>query len=99
MPIAFDTYFRDGSGVHVTCLAWGPPSQVVVEWQLADTQEDLSAVTFSVEDADYVIVGMGSMLETAQTAVDWLRETEGLKVGALHVTSFRPFPGAELVEA
>ncbi|MDE2999053.1 MAG: 2-oxoacid:acceptor oxidoreductase family protein [Gemmatimonadota bacterium] len=54
---------------------------------------------YRLEDAEYVIVGMGSMLETALTAVDWLRETEDLKVGALHVTSFRPFPGVEIVEA
>jgi pyruvate-ferredoxin/flavodoxin oxidoreductase len=54
---------------------------------------------YRVEDADYVIVGMGSMMDTATTAVDWLRETEGLKVGAVHVTSFWPFPGPELVEA
>jgi pyruvate-ferredoxin/flavodoxin oxidoreductase len=54
---------------------------------------------YQTEDAEYVIVGMGSMLETAEIAVDWLRNTEGLKVGAMHVTSFRPFPGRELVEA
>lgn len=54
---------------------------------------------YQLEDADYAIVAMGSMQETALTAVDWLRETEGLKVGALHVTSFRPFPGPEIVDA
>lgn len=54
---------------------------------------------YQMEDADYAIVAMGSMQETALTAVDWLRKTEGLKVGSIHVTSFRPFPGAELVEA
>ncbi len=54
---------------------------------------------YRLEDADYAIVAMGSMQETALTAVDWFREAEGLKVGALHVTSFRPFPGAEVVDA
>jgi len=52
-----------------------------------------------LEDADYAIVGMGSLLETARSTVDHLREKEGLKVGALHVTVFRPFPGPEIVNA
>lgn len=54
---------------------------------------------YRTDDADYVVVGLGSMMETAETAVDWLREKEGLRVGVIHVTSYRPFPGAELVEA
>lgn len=52
MPVIFDQYFRNGSGVIVNCLTWGPPSRVLVEWQLVDTQEDLSALTFSVERSE-----------------------------------------------
>ena len=48
---------------------------------------------------EFVLVGMGSMMETAMVAVDHLRKNEGIKAGVLHVTSFRPFPGAELVGA
>lgn len=54
---------------------------------------------YRLEDAEIAIVGMGSMMETAQVAVDWLRETRGLKVGVLHVTAFRPFPGHRVVDA
>ncbi|MDP6037567.1 MAG: 2-oxoacid:acceptor oxidoreductase family protein, partial [Candidatus Latescibacteria bacterium] len=54
---------------------------------------------YHTDDAEYVIVGLGSMLETAEVAVDHLRKAEGIKAGAMHVTSFRPFPGRELVEA
>jgi pyruvate-ferredoxin/flavodoxin oxidoreductase len=50
-----------------------------------------------MEDADVAIVGMGSMMETAAAAADWMRRERGLKVGVVHVTSFRPFPGRELV--
>ncbi len=53
---------------------------------------------YRMEDAEYVIVGMGSMLEDAQVVADYLRE-QGIKVGVLGVRFFRPFPGAELVEA
>ncbi|MGA2629672.1 MAG: 2-oxoacid:acceptor oxidoreductase family protein [Terriglobia bacterium] len=54
---------------------------------------------YRLEDAEYVIVGMGGLVETAQATVDYLRKTEGLRIGALHVTSFRPFHGAQIVEA
>ena len=52
MPVAFDQYFRSGSGVVVNFLTFGPPSRVLVEWALVDTQEDLSAVTFGVERSE-----------------------------------------------
>jgi len=55
--------------------------------------------SYRIEDAEYGIVGMGSMLETAEATVDYIREKTGMKVGALHVTSFRPFPGRQIVEA
>ncbi len=54
---------------------------------------------YRLEDAEYALVGMGSTMETAQIAVDWLREQRGLKIGVLHVTAFRPFPGRRVVEA
>ncbi|OHB71366.1 MAG: pyruvate ferredoxin oxidoreductase [Planctomycetes bacterium RBG_16_43_13] len=54
--------------------------------------------SYRMEDAQYAIVGMGSMVETAYAAIDYIRNKWGIKVGALHVTSFRPFPGAEIVE-
>lgn len=56
-------------------------------------------VEYGLDDADYAIVGMGSLLETATCTAKYLREHEGLQVGTLHVTSYRPFPGAQIVEA
>ncbi len=54
---------------------------------------------YRLEDAEVAIVGMGSLLETASATVDYLRGREKLKVGSLHVTCYRPFPGPEIVEA
>ena len=54
---------------------------------------------YELGDAEYALVGMGSLVETATATAKYLREEESLKVGALHVTSFRPFPGPEIVEA
>jgi pyruvate-ferredoxin/flavodoxin oxidoreductase len=52
---------------------------------------------YRLEDAEYVIVGMGSAMETLQPTVDFLRN-KGVKAGALTVLSFRPFPGKQIVE-
>jgi pyruvate-ferredoxin/flavodoxin oxidoreductase len=54
---------------------------------------------YRLEDAEFAIVGMGTMLETAKATVDWLRSARGVPVGCLHVTAFRPFPGPEIVRA
>jgi len=54
---------------------------------------------YRLDDADYAIVGSGCMMETAEAAVDYIREHMGVKVGLLHITSFRPFPSIEVVEA
>jgi pyruvate ferredoxin oxidoreductase alpha subunit len=42
-------------------------------------------------DADVVVVAMGSVLGTIKDAVDGLR-AQGKRIGALGITSFRPFP-------
>ncbi len=53
---------------------------------------------YRLEDAAYAIVGMGSVMDTAIAAVDWMRKEKGWKVGALNLTAFRPFPALEIVE-
>ncbi|MFQ5593221.1 MAG: 2-oxoacid:acceptor oxidoreductase family protein, partial [Anaerolineae bacterium] len=54
---------------------------------------------YRLEDAEYVIAGMGSMVENAEAVADYLRETRDLKVGVLNVIFHRPFPGPEIVAA
>jgi pyruvate/2-oxoacid:ferredoxin oxidoreductase alpha subunit len=51
--------------------------------------------SYRCEDAELVIVTMGSMCGTARDAVDALRHT-GFPAGLLKVRLFRPFPAAEL---
>ncbi|MCB0145719.1 MAG: 2-oxoacid:acceptor oxidoreductase family protein, partial [Caldilineaceae bacterium] len=67
-------------------------------YELTGRRYDLIECTM-MEDADYAIVCMGGMAETAAVTCEFLRQETGLKVGVVHVTSFRPFPGPELVEA
>ncbi|ASJ01995.1 pyruvate ferredoxin oxidoreductase [Thermococcus profundus] len=52
---------------------------------------------YRTDDADFVFMGMGSLMGTVKQAVDILRE-EGYKVGAAKVRWFRPFPKEELYE-
>ncbi len=54
---------------------------------------------YRCEDAEYIIVGMGSYMETAQTTVDYLRDVKGIKAGCLNIHCFRPFPAKQIVEA
>lgn len=51
--------------------------------------------TFKVEDADIVLVTLGSMTGVARVAVEKLRE-EGKAVGLLRIRCFRPFPSEEI---
>jgi len=49
--------------------------------------------TYRAADAEYLIVGMGSMVVQAEAVADYLRETRQIKVGVVNITMFRPFPG------
>ena len=52
---------------------------------------------YRTEDADFVFMGLGSLMGTVKQAVDVLR-SEGYRVGAAKVRWFRPFPKEELYE-
>jgi pyruvate-ferredoxin/flavodoxin oxidoreductase len=54
---------------------------------------------YRMTDADVAIVALGTTAETAEAVVDYLRDRRGMRVGVVHPTAFRPFPGPELVEA
>jgi pyruvate-ferredoxin/flavodoxin oxidoreductase len=49
--------------------------------------------SYRAEDAEYVILGMGSMIPSAEAVADYLRATRKLKVGVVNLTMYRPFPG------
>jgi len=53
---------------------------------------------YFTEDADYIVLALGSTAGTAKAAVDEMR-SRGEKVGALKLRVFRPFPAPELVQA
>jgi pyruvate ferredoxin oxidoreductase alpha subunit len=54
--------------------------------------------TYRAEDADTMIVAMGSVLGTIKDTVDEMREA-GHRIGVLGITCFRPFPLAAIHRA
>ena len=54
--------------------------------------------SYYTEDADYILITLGSIAGLVKERVDKLRE-RGEKVGLLRIRYLRPFPNAEIVEA
>ncbi len=54
--------------------------------------------SYRLEDAETIVIAMGSVLGTIKDTVDDLR-AEGVKVGVLGITSYRPFPIAAIRDA
>ena len=72
--------------------------------QVAEAFEKISGRKYGLfeeyrtEDADYIMLIMGSAAGTAKQAVDDLR-LQGKKVGVVKLRVFRPFPAKELAKA
>lgn len=83
-------------------LAMDRSKEVIIE--VARKYKELTGRGFELfeeyrtEDADYIILIMGSAAGTAKQAVDELRE-QGKKVGVLKLRVFRPFPAKEIAQA
>ncbi len=54
--------------------------------------------TYKTEDAETIVIAMGSVLGTIKDTIDEMR-AKGVKIGALGITSYRPFPLAAIREA
>jgi len=53
---------------------------------------------YGCDDAEFVLLGLGSMMETARWTAGKLRE-QGKKVGIAQLRSFRPFPEQAVIQA
>jgi len=54
---------------------------------------------YKTEDAETVFIALGSAAENIEAGVDYLRESTGEKVGAIHINVIRPFPQKAIIEA
>ncbi|MDP2854446.1 MAG: transketolase C-terminal domain-containing protein [Smithellaceae bacterium] len=65
------------------------------EWEKMFDRSYKPVETYQADDADVLLLTMGSMGETAQLAIDELR-AKGVKAGLVKLRLWRPFPFAEI---
>ncbi|MCX6707882.1 MAG: pyruvate synthase subunit PorA [Candidatus Woesearchaeota archaeon] len=53
---------------------------------------------YRMNDADYALIGMGTLCSTARVVIDNLRK-EGIKAGMIKVKTYRPFPSEAISKA
>ncbi len=73
---------------HIPLLA----DQAMAEFYRLTGRHYARVMGYNLEDADYVIVGQGSVIPSAEVVADYLRRTRKIKVGVLNLLMFRPFP-------
>ena len=70
--------------------------QAFAEFEALTGRHYRRVLGYRMRDAEYVIVGQGSVIGNAEVVAEHLRKTRGLKVGVIDLVMFRPFP-ADLI--
>jgi len=83
--VAQRPYFFD----HISALT----DQAMAEYYALTGRQYARLSGYKTKDAEYIIIGQGSMTVQAQAVADYLRKTRKLRVGVINLTQFRPFPG------
>lgn len=73
-------------------------SETCAEFKKIFNREYSLIEEYKMSDAEEVIIATSTMFDTATVAADELRK-RGLKIGALRIRYFRPFPEEEIVRA
>jgi pyruvate-ferredoxin/flavodoxin oxidoreductase len=100
-PVQNQPDFQAGAVDHRTHFASAIPALVR---QAMDEYSELTGRSYSpvhaydCEDADYVMIGLGSISDDVRAVLPYLR-AQGLKVGVVSVKLLQPFPEAEVVAA
>lgn len=93
--------FQAGAVDHRTHFANAVPaivSQSMDEYAALTGRAYSPIMAYDCEDADYIMVGLGSITDDVRAVLPYLR-SKGFKVGVVSVKMLQPFPEAELVEA
>jgi pyruvate-ferredoxin/flavodoxin oxidoreductase len=77
---------------HITDLT----DQAFAEYAALSGRKYSRVMGYRLEDAEYVIIGQGSVICNAEVVADYLRKERGLKVGVLNMVMFRPFPADQI---
>ncbi len=72
--------------------------EVMAEYSELTGREYKPVMSFMADDADYVVVGLGSVTDDAEAVAEHMRK-QGHKVGVISVKLLQPFPEAEIVAA
>ena len=100
-PVQNQPDFQAGSADHRTHFVSAVPAlvrQAMSEYSELTGRTYSPVHTFMCDDADTVMVGLGSVTDDVEAVVTYLR-SKGKKVGLVSVKLLQPFPEAELVEA
>ncbi|HIJ85399.1 MAG: pyruvate flavodoxin/ferredoxin oxidoreductase-like [Magnetococcales bacterium] len=100
-PVQNQPDFQGGCADHRTHFAGAVPGfirQAMEEYSQLTGRVYTPVRTYRSEDADWVVVSMGSVTDDCEAMVDHLR-SQGRKVGSVSLKQFMPFPEAEIVAA
>ncbi|MCU0265401.1 MAG: 2-oxoacid:acceptor oxidoreductase family protein [Actinomycetia bacterium] len=100
-PVQNQPDFQAGAVDHRTHFASAVPAlvrQSMAEYSDLTGRTYAPVLTYDCDDADYVMVGLGSITDDVRAVLPHLRE-QGLKVGVVSVKLLQPFPEAEVVAA
>lgn len=70
--------------------------QAMAEYSALTGRHYAPVMDFECEDAEYVLLGLGSVTDDAEAAATYLRK-QGKKVGVISIKQLHPFPEAQLV--
>jgi pyruvate-ferredoxin/flavodoxin oxidoreductase len=94
-----DSYMKGRIGQRAYYAGLAPTlASAMAEWSELTGRPYGPISAYRTEDAETILVSMGTIADTAVAVVDELRR-QGRAVGSVTVTSFRPFPADELVAA
>ncbi|MDR0577726.1 MAG: 2-oxoacid:acceptor oxidoreductase family protein [Candidatus Accumulibacter sp.] len=100
-PVQNQPDFQAGSADHRTHFASGVPAlvrQAMAEYSELTGRVYAPVHTFMCDDAETVMVGLGSVCDDVEAVVTYLRG-KGKKVGLVAIKLLQPFPEAEVVAA
>ena len=97
--MAFPEHFEEFSRDRFTCMmdSAGVFDEVSEEFEKIIGRRHHRIETYRMEDAEYALIGLGSMMGTTRVVVDKYREA-GKKVGLVSIKSYRPFPIKEVFD-
>ncbi|MDR1187337.1 MAG: 2-oxoacid:acceptor oxidoreductase family protein, partial [Bifidobacteriaceae bacterium] len=100
-PVQNQPDFQAGAADHRAHFAADVPAlarQAMAEYAELTGRVYEPVMAYNCEDADFVMVGLGSITDDVRAVVPYLR-SQGIKAGVVSVKLLQPFPQAELVAA